>query len=146
MEVLGSQRTVNPYGQVVGSEFAQIVVGSRVTLGQQCNVQWQRPLRAIVAIGDPHAYFAPGQGQGSISLGRLMGAEGMLSLLSAGSAGDCGTINALQISAGGGRCLIAPTKTLNFGGAMFEGIALGITTQPEIVENYNIRISSLEKV
>lgn len=147
MEVFGASRSASSIGQVAGSEFAQIVIGKRVTLAQQFNAQYSRPLRPIVAIGDPHVYFTSGQGQGSITLGRLLGPEGLLDLLNSGNAGNCGTIQALQLSAGSGRCLVAPTKTLNFGGAMFEGVSIGVTAQnPEIVESYTIRISSLEKV
>lgn len=146
MEIFGSNRTTNPLGQTAGSEFAQIIVGERVTLAQQAQIQYARPVRPIISIGDPHIYFNTGQGQGSVNVGRIIGPEGVFHLLNSGNAGKCGTISALQVQVGGGRCMIAPTKTLSFGGAMFSGVSMGITVNPEIVEQYQIMISSLELV
>mgnify|MGYP003441686820 CR=1 FL=1 len=147
MNLFGSTRTTSPIGQVASAEFAQIVLGTRVTLAQSCQWQFARPLRPIAAIGDPHVYFSPGIGQGSVALGRIVGPEGLGNLLDSNSAGVCGVISALQITAGAGRCMIVPTRTLNFGGAMYESVAGGLASQnPEIVENYNIRVTQLDLV
>jgi hypothetical protein len=147
MNFFGSTRTTSPIGQVASAEFAQIVIGQRVTLAQSCQWQFARPLRPIAAIGDPHVYFSPGIGQGSVALGRIVGPEGLGNLLASNSAGECGIITALQITAGAGRCLVVPTKTLNFGGAMYESVAGALASQnPEIVENYNIRVTQMDLV
>lgn len=145
-ELYGSQRVINPIGQLRGAEFARVVVGNVVSLGQSFQAQYSRPARPVMSIGSPEVLFIPGQGQGSVSLGRLLGVDGMFSLLNSG-VGDCGQINTLQLSLGGGRCVVAPTQTLNFGGAMLEGVAISLgSSNPEIVENYNIRISTLERL
>lgn len=145
MEAFGSTRTTNPIGQIAGSEFARISIGAVLALVQSFTGQYGRQARPIMSIGDPQIYFVPGQGQGTIALGRLIGDDGMFALLD--RVGDCGNITNLQMSAGGGRCMVAPTQTLNFGGAMLENIGIAMqSTQPEIVENYSIRIASLERV
>jgi hypothetical protein len=71
MNFFGSTRTTSPIGQVASAEFAQIVIGQRVTLAQSCQWQFARPLRPIAAIGDPHVYFSPGIGQGSVAMSMI---------------------------------------------------------------------------
>lgn len=145
-DIFGASRVTTPIGQIAGSEFARIYMGSLVALGQTFQAQFSRPSRPIMSIGDPQVYYVPGVGSGSVNMGRLVGADGFLALLNSGM-GACGTIQSLMLSAGGGRCLVAPTQTLNFGGAMLEGVAIGLQAgNPEITETYNARISSLEKV
>jgi len=146
MEIFGASRTVNPIGQIRGSEFAKVYMGSLVALAQSFQAQYGRQSKPIMSIGDPNIYFVPGQAQGSVSLGRLLGADGMLGLLNSGIA-NCGTIQNLQLTAGGGRCLVAPSQTLNFGGGILESVSVGLTAgNPEIVESYQMKISSMEKV
>lgn len=146
MEIFGASRTVNPIGQVRGSEFAKVYMGAIVALAQTFNVQYGRPTKPVMSIGDPNIYFVPGQGQGNVTLSRLLGAEGMLSLINDGIA-NCGTIQNLQMSVGGGRCLVAASQTLNFGGGILESVSIGMqSSQPEIVESYQMKISSLERV
>lgn len=145
-DIFGATRNTQPIGQIAGSEFARIYLGGIVALGQSFKCQYGRQSRPVMSIGDPNVYFVPGQAMGSVTLGRLLGADGLLSVLNSGL-GTCGTIQNLQLSAGGGRCLVAPTQTLNFGGAILESVAIGLqAADPEIVETYSIRISSLEKI
>jgi hypothetical protein len=145
MEVFGASRTVNPIGQIRGSEFAKVYMGSIVALAQSFQAQYGRQSKPIMSIGDPNIYFVPGQAQGTVTLGRLLGADGLLSLLNAGLA-TCGTIQNLQLTVGGGRCLVAPSQTLNFGGGILETVSVGLSSgAPEIMENYSMRISSMEK-
>jgi hypothetical protein len=143
-EILGSTRVVQPIGQISGSEFAKVYMGAMVALAQNFQVQYGRQSRPVMSLGDPNIYFVPGPGQGSVALGRLLGADGMFSLLN-NNVSTCGVLQNLQFSAGGGRCMVAPTQTLNFGGALLESVALAAqSSSPEIVENYTIRISTLE--
>ncbi len=146
--VFGTTRTGTPVGQIAGSEFAKIFLGgsNAVTLGQSFQAQFGRQLKPVMSIGDQNIYFVPGQGQGTISVGRLVGGDGLFSMLNSG-VGECGTIAGIQLQAGAGRCLTAPTQTVNFGGGMLENVSLGLSAgTPEILESYVLRISSLEKV
>jgi hypothetical protein len=146
--VFGATRTGSPIGQIAGSEFAKIFLGgtNSITLGQQFQAQFGRQLKPIMSIGDQNVYFVPGQGQGTISIGRLIGGDGLFSMLNSG-VGECGSITGLQLQAGSGRCLAAETQTVNFGGGMLENVSMSLNAgTPEILESYSIRISSLEKV
>lgn len=144
-EVYGAARQINPVGQIRSSEFARFVMGTTVSLGQQIGVQYSRPIKPIPVMGSSELLQVPGIGAGSIALGRLVGVGGLLEMLNNG-VGDCGQISTLHLQLNGGRCVMAPSQTVNFGGGMLEGLAFQVAAgTPEISENYNIRITSLER-
>lgn len=145
-ELFGATRAVNPIGQIAGSEFARIFMGTAVALAQSFSANYGRPSKPVMSIGDPNIYFVPGQGQGNVAVGRLLGADGLFSLINS-TIGTCGTIQNLQLAAGSGRCMVAPTQTLNFGGAIMESLAIGMqSNSPEIIESYNVKVSTLERI
>lgn len=145
-EIYSSARQQEPLGQLRSSEFARVVMASQVTLGQSVAMQYSRPVRSVMAIGMADVLMLPGVGQGSMNVGRMLGTEGLFGLLNSG-VGECGQVAALQISVGGGRCVAAPTDSINFGGGMVESIGIQLAAQqPEIVESYGIRFSTLQKL
>lgn len=144
-EFFSQTRTTDPTAQILSSEFAKISMGGIVTMAQNMQMSYGRPLRPITVIGESNIYYVAGPAQGNVQLGRLTGKGGFLEpFRSIGQ--NCGKITTIQVNASGGKCAATVGESnISFGGGMLENISLGIQTgQPEIVEGAAIKFSTLD--
>jgi hypothetical protein len=98
-DFFGHNRTIRSSNQLASSEYARITVGSRVDLAQSVAANYAQQIRPIFEIGAPSIFFVSGHAQGTVNVGRLVGAGGFFSNF---NAQNCGRIQPVSISGGGG--------------------------------------------
>jgi hypothetical protein len=149
-DFFGYSRTVQPNGQLASSELATLSIGStgQMALVQQVSAMYGQQVNAKFVIGSPTLYWVTGQPQGTISFGRLVGANGYLADLSA-LQNTCGQILQLTLGLNGtGACAaqVAASGAINFSGGVPEQVSF--STQAgllEITEGASIRVASMSQ-
>jgi hypothetical protein len=140
-DFFGHNRTIKSSNQLASSEYARINVGSRVDLAQSVAANYAQQIRPIFEIGAPSIFFVAGHAQGTVNVGRLVGAGGFFSNF---NAQNCGRIQPVSISGGGGGVCAAGGGTVTFDGGMIESVSLNITAgQIEMTEGVAIRVASM---
>jgi hypothetical protein len=140
-DFFGHNRTIKSSNQLASSEYARITVGSRVDLAQSVAANYAQQIRPIFEIGAPSIFFVAGHAQGTVNVGRLVGAGGFFSNF---NAQNCGRIQPVSISGGGGGVCAAGGGTVTFDGGMIESVSLNITAgQIEMTEGVAIRVASM---
>jgi len=142
----GYTRDIKPNGQLISSEFATLsVAGSRVTIVQAVQATYGQRAEPKFEAGSSALYWVTGQPMGDITMGRLVGADGLsgIKMLE----GGCGSLRSVSVAFNGsGGCAdaVVAANGLNFRDAV--PVSVGITFsagQLEIGENFSIRAAHM---
>lgn len=141
-DFFGHNRIVKSADQLSSSEYARISVNGRVDLAQNVSAQYTQQIRPLFEIGQPAVYFVTGHAQGTVTVGRLVGAGGFFQNF---KGTQCGKISTLSISsAGGGACTGGGGGSVTFDGGIMEAVSLQITAGTiEMTEGVVIRVASM---
>lgn len=141
-DIFGYNRTARSEGQIASSEFAVITVGRVQTLVQSVQVNYGQEIRTLFVVGDPNAYWVPGQAMGNVDVSALVGPSGFFG---AWKGTKCGSIKPISITAGRGTCGFSTgDSTIRFDGGMIERVSLNIQQgQLEMVQTVSIKVATL---
>lgn len=144
-DIFGYDKKVESNG-IVLSEFAQLNIGSSVSLLQGCTGSYGRQVNTMFEAGSSTIYLTNGNSQGQLTANCAVGKKGFLNSIS-GALGNCGKIESMSINLlPGGKCSVGASGGFEFQGASVTQINFGFATNTEAVtEGFQMIIPSMSK-
>lgn len=145
-DFFGYSRDVKPNGQIITSEFATINLDGKMGLVQSVQAVYQQSVQARFEAGSPTLYWLTGQPQGTVTVARLVGKNGLFSAF--GSLQNaCGSVIPVKIGLDGtGGCSATPAGqgTINFSGGVPESVNVSFQAGLlEVQEGCSIRCAAM---
>lgn len=146
-DFFGYSREVKPNGQLISSEYATLSVGGkgRVTLVQAVQATYGQRAEPKFEAGSSNLYWVTGQPMGEITMGRLVGSDGLSGIRML--EGGCGSLRSIKIGFDGqGGCAeaVVAASGLNFRDAVPVSVGVSFTAgQLEVGENFSLRCAHM---
>lgn len=149
-DYFGYQRTVEPNGAIVSSEYATLSLGGgKMALVQTVRATYGQTVTAKFEVGSPTLYWITGQPVGQIELGRLVAKGGFLEGFSS-LENSCGSVIPVTLGLDGtGGCSVGEGgggSGLQFSGGVPEQVTVQFQAGLlEISEGCSIKVASMTR-
>lgn len=124
-DIFGFESTVQSEGGIASSEFAGITIGnlrsSQQGLIQSFTANYGMAVETVVQMGSPTIHWVPGRPVGSVTVGKLVGANGFFDGV---RDANCGKITPLSITVNGGHCGYNGRGVISFSNGIVESLSL----------------------
>jgi len=148
-DIFGYRRDVHPNGSLVSSEVAVLSLGGQhITLVQSLAISYQQRAEPRYEGGTSNMYWLAGQPLGNATIGRLVGKDAALMLVSAASGGSC-EMKTLKLSFdGGGHACHAHLQTrLKLSGIVVNQVGINYNAGSlEVAENASFQVAHVAEV
>jgi hypothetical protein len=139
-DIFGYEKNGTAIGQVASSEFVSISVGGKISLAQNVTATYGQTITEVSNIGDSMIYWLPGKPKGSITVAKLVGAQGFLKDFAIGA---CGEMSGVSLTADGGRCTTG-AGAISMDGVVAESVTITVSSGDlTVAESLQARVASM---